>query len=42
MIIGRIIKDFPYPTKICPYCFKELKIVNAVHWEEDPYQYKAL
>lgn len=42
MIIGRIIKDFPYPTKICPYCFKELVIVNAVHWEQDPYQYKAL
>lgn len=42
MLIGRVIKDFPYPEKICPYCLKTLVVVNAVHWHEDQYQYKAL
>jgi len=42
MLFGRIIPDFPYPQKICPYCMKTLVVVNAVHWEGDPYQYKAL
>lgn len=42
MILGRKIEDFPYPVKLCPYCNKELVVVNAVHWEVDKYQYKAL
>lgn len=42
MILGQLIKDFPYPTKICPYCMKEMVVVNAVHYELDKYQYKAL
>jgi hypothetical protein len=42
MILGSKIKDFPYPVKICPFCIKELVVVNAVHWYEDKYQYKAL
>lgn len=41
-LIGNIIKDFPYPEKVCPYCNTVLKIVNAVHWQEDPYHFKAL
>jgi hypothetical protein len=41
-LIGRLIKDFPYPEKICPYCSNKLTIVNAIHWEEDPYHFKAL
>jgi hypothetical protein len=42
MIFGQVIKDFPYPVKLCPYCNSELKVVNAVHWDKDRYQYKAL
>lgn len=42
MIMGRVIKDFPYPTKTCPYCNSILKVVNAIHWSQDQYQYKAL
>ena len=42
LIMGRVIKDFPYPIKTCPYCLSELKVVNAIHWEEDMYQFKAL
>lgn len=42
MIFGQVIKDFPYPKSICPYCSKYLVVVNAVHWAEDRYQYKAL
>jgi hypothetical protein len=42
MIIGRVIEDFPYPEKLCPYCNIKLVVVNAVHYQEDPYQFKAL
>lgn len=42
MILGSVIKDFPYPAKICPYCNKELVVVNAIHYENDKYHYKAL
>lgn len=42
MILGRVIEGFPYPEKICPYCFKKMVVVNALHWEGDKYQYKAL
>lgn len=41
-LIGRLIKDFPYPEKICPYCSKKLTIVNAIHWAQDAYHFKAL
>jgi len=41
MILGRVIPDFPYPEKICPYCFKKLVVVNAIHYE-DKYHFKAL
>lgn len=42
IIMGKVLDKFPYPTKICPYCMKELTVVNAIHWEKDIYQYKAL
>lgn len=42
VVMGRVIPDFYYPVKICPYCMKELKVVNAIHWSGDIYQYKAL
>lgn len=41
MIIGRVIPDFPYPEKECPYCYQKLTVVNAIHYE-DKYHYKAL
>ena len=42
MILGQVIKDFPYPIRICPYCNRNLVVVNAIHWQEDNHQYKAL
>lgn len=42
MIFGRVIPDFPYPEKTCPYCNKVLTVVNAIHYENDKYHYKAL
>jgi hypothetical protein len=42
MLIGRVIPDFPYPDKTCPYCNTMLQIVNAIHYENDKYHYKAL
>lgn len=42
MILGRIIPDFPYPEKLCPYCNAKLKVVNAIHYEQDKYHFKAL
>lgn len=42
MILGRVIPDFPYPEKLCPYCNAKLKVVNAIHYEQDKYHFKAL
>lgn len=42
MILGRIIPGFPYPEKLCPYCNAKLKVVNAIHYEQDKYHFKAL
>jgi hypothetical protein len=42
MILGRVIPDFPYPEKVCPYCNKVLTVVNAIHYENDKYHFKAL
>lgn len=42
MLMGRVIPDFPYPEKLCPYCNAKLVVVNAIHWHEDPYQFKAV
>ncbi len=42
MLMGRVIPDFPYPVKLCPYCNKKLIVVNAVHWQGDEYQFKAV
>jgi hypothetical protein len=41
-ILGGKIDDFPYPEKICPFCFKKLVVVQAIHLSTDKYQYKAL
>lgn len=42
MLLGRVIKDFPYPEKTCPYCNSILTVVNAIHYENDKYHFKAL
>lgn len=42
MLLGRVIKDFPYPEKTCPYCNAILTVVNAIHYENDKYHFKAL
>lgn len=42
IILGRLIKHFPYPEKLCPYCNAILKVVNAIHYEKDKYHFKAL
>ena len=42
MIMGRVIPDFPYPTKLCPYCNSKLVVANAIHYEHDKYHFKAL
>lgn len=41
-ILGGKIKDFPYPDRSCPYCNKLLYVINAIHLQEDKFQYKAL
>jgi hypothetical protein len=41
-ILGGKIKDFPYPEKFCPFCFKKLVVVQAIHLSKDKFQYKAL
>jgi hypothetical protein len=40
--LGRIIKNFPYPERFCPFCDQPLKMVDAVHVQDQPETYKAL
>ena len=41
-ILGRIIKDFPYARRRCPYCEYKLAIANAVHETDTQEHYKAV
>ena len=41
-ILGRVIKDFPYPEKTCALCDRDLQLVNAIHSDQDMYHYKAI
>jgi len=41
-ILGRVIKDFPYPERTCVLCSRPLKLVNAIHSDQDVYHYKAI
>ena len=31
LIMGRVLPNFPYPDKECPYCYQKLKVVNKVY-----------
>lgn len=33
---------FPYPERHCPFCERELDLVEAIHLEHEPMHYKAL
>lgn len=41
-LLGRIIPAFPYAHRHCPYCEQECELVNAIHIQEEPENYKAL
>ena len=41
-ILGRVITDFPYARRRCPYCEFKLVIANAVHKSDTPEHYKAV
>lgn len=41
-VVGRVIENFPYPEKTCPFCNSSLVVVNAIHWQQDQYHFKAL
>ena len=41
-VLGRVIKDFPYPNRECALCGKPLQLVNAIHSDQDVYHYKAI
>jgi hypothetical protein len=41
-ILGRVIKDFPYARRRCPYCEFKLVLANAVHRSDAPEHYKAV
>lgn len=40
--IPRLIPGFPYTQKFCPYCERELILVNATHLYDAPEHYKAI
>jgi hypothetical protein len=41
-VLGRVIKDFPYPSRDCALCSRGLKLVNAIHSDQDVYHFKAI
>ena len=41
-ILGRVIKDFPYPGRACALCSRPLQLVNAIHSDQDMHHYKAI
>ena len=41
-ILGRVIEDFPYPSKECVLCSRNLQLVNAIHSDQDMHHYKAI
>lgn len=41
-LIGKRIKNFPYPEKRCRFCNKKCELVDAIHIAERPEEYKAL
>lgn len=41
-ILTHIIKGFPYPSRFCSYCERELEIINAIHYENNEEIYKCI
>lgn len=41
-MIPRIIENFPYPEKFCPFCESKLTLQEAIHSSSEPYYFKAL
>lgn len=41
-LIGRKIPHFPYAERFCPFCERQLTLVEAIHVQEAPENYKAL
>jgi len=41
-VLGRVIKDFPYPERDCYLCSRPLQLVNAIHSDQDVHHYKAI
>jgi hypothetical protein len=42
VILPHKYQDFPYPSRNCPFCEKELIVVNAIHATNEPYIFKAI
>ena len=41
-ILGRVIKDFPYPERDCALCSRPLQLLNAIHSDQDVHHFKAI
>lgn len=41
-VVGRIIKDFPYPERFCPYCERPLVLQKAAHIDLHEEFFKAV
>lgn len=41
-LLTKKIDRFPYPTRWCPFCERELAVWDAIHWNEEQLIYKAL
>lgn len=41
-VITHVIPGFPYAQRDCPFCERELGVVNAIHLQGDEEIYKAI
>ena len=41
-VLGRVIRDFPYPERDCALCSRALQLVNAIHSDQDVHHFKAI
>lgn len=42
VVVPRVIENFPYPQRFCPFCEREITVVNAAHSIDEPIIYKCI
>lgn len=41
-VMAKIIPGFPYPPRFCPFCQRQLEVINAIHKTGEEEIFKAI